>query len=362
MQINTKAFKAKLTQNDIDKVLKALGIPVFSKGATYRLYTGCHHKNPYDGGKNLIFYPKTGCFQCCSQCGATFDVIALTQKRLALENKPSDFMSAVKFIADVVGMEIGEIERKSSPDICDWHKGLDKFIRIKHGESSLQIYDSNILNQLDDFYPQSWIDEGITADTMEKYGIRWYDRTSQICIPCRDEVGNLIGIRCRNTDAEMVANAKYIPLTLLDGKTLKFPTNSVFYNINYAKEFIEKKKEVFLFEGEKSCMLFDQITGGENNSLALYGSNIGLRRKMDLMKMGVERVILCLDSDFHEYGDSDYDRFEKNILKQAEQFRSLCKVDIVYNNIGLKDFYKCSPVDKGVDVWNKLYQNREAII
>ena len=56
-----------------------------------------------------------------------------------------------------------------------------------------------------------------------------------------------------------------------------------------------------------------------------------------------------------------YKLFEKKIIKLGELFKGYCNVDVVYNNIGLDNWYKCSPFDGDENIWHKLYESREII-
>lgn len=360
-RINVKILKAQLTIADHKAVVKALGIPIFSESNNQIIYfSGEKNVNPLSGSPKLYYYPDTGIYVGYSS-GYTMDIIGLVQKRLSLLKQPSSFMDSINFILDVVHLKIDNVTRKSNNTICDWQSGIEKFVRLKRGESVLKKYDDSIIDQLDDIYYQGWLDEGISIETLQKYQIKWYDRTSQIVIPCRDRNGDLIGIRCRNLEPEREINAKYLPLTLFNGDDYRFNTNDVFYGINHNWEAIERTGSVILVEAEKSVLKADTFLGRDSNVLALFGSQLGISRRNQLIKMGVNKVILALDSDFHIVGDEDYANFEKKIFGLGKMFKGLADVEVIYNNIGLENFYKCSPFDFDIEVYNKLWDNREVI-
>lgn len=362
-KINTRDFKRQLTLGDCEKVLGELKIPIYTKGdKTWRLYTGCHHKNAYDGGHNLIFYTDTKSFQCVTQCSCSFDIIGLCQRRLKLLNKPCSFMDAIAFIGKATGKEVSQYKRISkNPDICDW-SGMERFLRVRRGDSALTVFNSDILKELEPTYYQGWIDEGISVATQKKFGIRYYRRTNQICIPCRNREGGLIGIRCRNLEPERLETAKYIPLITLNGKSYAFPTNQVFYGINYTWEAIERTGQICIAESEKSVLKAEEFLGRDNNCVALYGSQLGLRRRNEIIKMGVKEVVLCLDSDFESVDSPEYDKFEKKMFELGKMFKGYCNVSVVYNNLGWTNWNKCSPFDGTKEQWNMLYENREGIL
>ena len=68
----------------------------------------------------------------------------------------------------------------------------------------LSEYDGSILNTFINYKPIEWIYEGISVETMEKYGIRYSIENNSIIIPHRDKDGRLVGIRERNLDKRQV--------------------------------------------------------------------------------------------------------------------------------------------------------------
>ena len=364
-KIDIKKLKKQLSLADYEKIIKALNIPIMIKTNTHWvLMTGCHNKNPYDGSPKLYLYLNTFIFQCVTKCCASFDIIGLVQKRLAITNRKSSFMDAVHFIIEVLNIDIEDIERfHKNKYEYNWEDELGKYIRIRKYGTELPVYDKNILTKLQKIVPESWIEEGISPETLNKYHIGYYERTNSTTIPCLSKKGELIGIRVRNWQEEDLENGrKYMPLMLLDGTCYKFPTNDVFYGINYNAPTIESTGTVILVEGEKSVMKADTWFGNDSNVLALYGSQIGIKRRNQLLRMGVKNIILALDSDFHKADDSDeeYLAFEKKIFKLSELFKGYCQVEVMYNNLGLEG-YKYSPFDFTREEYEKLYENREII-
>lgn len=361
-QINTKTLKARLKLPDYEKLFKALNIPIYTKGYKYwTLYTACHNRDPYKGSPKLLFYFDTGMLQCLTQCSCSMDVISLTQKRLKLLSKPCSFIDVINFIIETTGLEIDTVKRISAPHICDW-SGLEKFVRFRSTGSTLEPYDKSILNQLEHSIPQQWIDEGISPETMVKYQIGYYDRLDATTIPCFNQQGELIGIRCRHWRPDEIEEGKYRPLSLLDGMTFKFPTNQVFYGINWNWGEIERTGHVILAEGEKSVLKADTWWGEKNITLARYGGALGLQRRNQLIKLGVNHVTIADDSDFTEIGDNEaYNKFEKKVLSIAKLFKGYAKVDVVYNNIGLHNAYKASPFDFDEATYNLMWENREVV-
>lgn len=360
-QINTKTLKAHLKLPDYEKLFKALNIPIYTKGHKYwSLYTACHNRDPYQGSPKLLFYFDTGMFQCLTQCSCSFDIISLTQKRLKLLSKPCSFLDAINFIIETTGLEIGTVKRINAPHVCDW-SGLEKFVRFRSTGSTLIPYDKAILDQLSRSIPQQWLDEGISADTMVKYQIGYYDRLDATTIPCFAQDGSLIGIRCRHWRPDEIEAGKYRPLSLLDGTTFKFPTNQVFFGINWNWGEIERTGHVILVESEKAVMWLDSLYHEKNVALGMYGKNLGLQRRNQLIKLGVDKVIYIPDNDWIGKTKSDFDRWEQDVIKFGNQFKGYANVEVVWDNLGLLK-EKENATDGGKEVWEKLYENREKLI
>ena len=358
-QINTKLLKSSLTLEDHKSICKALGIPAFSENSKQIVYfTGDKHVNPYNGSAKLIFYKDTSIYMGFS-AGMSYDIISLTQRRLSLLKQPSSFIDAINFILSVTGKEIDSVQRLAKTHVYDWQTDLEKFIRFRRTGTTLAIYDDAILSQLSQSIPQAWLDEGISEDTLVKYQIGYYERLNATTIPCRDKQGNLIGIRCRHWQPNEIEQGKYRPLLLLDGVTsFKFPTNEVFFGINYNWPEIERTGKVMLVESEKAVMKLDTIYKEHNVALGMFGNNLGLKRRNELIKLGVNHVVYVPDNDWIGLGDRAYQEWEDKVIRFCKQFDGYAKVEIVWDNLGLLGA-KENATDKDEDTWWKLYEARE---
>lgn len=358
-QINTKLLKSSLSLEDHKNICKALGIPAFSENSKQIVYfTGDKHVNPYNGSPKLIFYKDTSIYMGFS-AGMSYDIISLTQRRLSLLKQPSSFIDAINFILSVTGKEIDSVQRLTKTHVYDWQADLEKFIRFRRTGTTLITYDDTILSQLGQSIPQAWLNEGISEDTLIKYQIGYYERLNATTIPCRDKQGNLIGIRCRHWQPNEIEQGKYRPLLLLDGVTsFKFPTNEVFFGINYNWPEIERTGKVMLVESEKAVMKLDTIYKEHNVALGMFGNNLGLKRRNELIKLGVNHVVYVPDNDWIGRGDETYQEWEDKVIRFCKQFGGYAKVEIVWDNLGLLGA-KENATDKDEDIWWKLYEARE---
>lgn len=340
--------------------MKALDIPAYTESNSIITYwTGDKNRDAYKGSPKLVFYKDTKIYMGYT-ASTSYDIISLCQVRLGLLGQPHTFIDAINFIIQTVGLEIETVKRIDKPNICDWQSGLEKFVRFRSTGSTLEPYNKSILDQLDHSVPQQWIDEGISTSTMLKYQIGYYERSQATTIPCFNRSGELIGIRCRHWRPDEIEAGKYRPLCLLDGTTFKFPTNQVFYGINYNAPEIERTSTAVLVEGEKTVLKFDTIYNEKSVALAMYGKNLGLQRRNQLIKLGVNKIIYVPDNDWIGKSQEDFDYWEQEVIRFGKQFSGYAQVEVVWDNLGLLN-PKDNAMDGGKEVWEKLYENREKL-
>lgn len=359
-KIDVKKLKRALTLAHYDMIIQRLGIPIFSKSnSEWRLWTGDKNVNPLEGSPKLIFYPDSHIFMGYT-AGRSYDIISLVQTRLALLKQPCSFLDACQFILDTTNINPDSISRvKKEGHVYDW-SNLERFIKVRKYGNQLSEYNRNIIDTLPPLYPQAWIDEGISEETMDKYQIRYYERCNQTVIPCFDDEARLVGVRVRNWDKDRVEQAKYMPLVTLDGQCYKFNTNQVFYGINYNKPEIERTGKVIIVESEKAVMKLDTYMGRHNIALGMYGSNLGIQRRNQLLKMGVNTVSYVVDNDFIGQDDEFFEQWREKIRHFIKLWDGFCRVEIVWDNLGLLG-PKENATDRTKEVWEQLWENREII-
>ena len=359
-KIDVKKLKKSLSLAHHKQIMQALGIPSYSENSTQIVYyTGDKNVDPYKGSPKLYFYKDTSIYVGMT-AGRSYDIISLTQTRLALLKQPCSFLDACQFILDTTNINTDSISRvKKEGHVYDW-SNLERFVRVRKYGNQLSEYNRNIIDTLPPLYPQAWIDEGISEETMDKYQIRYYERCNQTVIPCFDDEARLVGVRVRNWDKDRVEQAKYMPLVTLDGQCYKFNTNQVFYGINYNKPEIERTGKVIIVESEKAVMKLDTYMGRHNIALGMYGSNLGIQRRNQLLKMGVNTVSYVVDNDFIGQDDEFFEQWREKIRHFIKLWDGFCRVEIVWDNLGLLG-PKENATDRTKEVWEQLWENREII-
>ena len=198
--------------------------------------------------------------------------------------------------------------------------------------------------------------------TMRKFDIKMSITDQQIVIPHRDENGNLVGVRARNLNKEVVDKGmKYAPIK--QGTTfLNHPTGATLYGLYENKENIESVKKIVLFESEKSVLQLDSFYHGYGIGVCMSGSSFS-DRQLDLIKnLDIDEVIIAVDKEFEKIGD-DLERYyaqkiEKTIANKIKPYKN---VSVVWDKKGLINM-KDSPTDNGKDTWIELFRNRISLI
>ena len=359
-KIDVKKLKKSLSLAHHKQIMQALGIPAYSENKEQIIYfSGDKNKDALKGSPKLYFYKDSQIYFGYTS-SRSYDIISLVQTRLALLKQPCSFLDACQFILDTTNINPDSISHiKKDGHIYDW-SNLERFIRVRKYGNQLSEYNRNIIDTLPPLYPQAWIDEGISEETMDKYQIRYYERCNQTVIPCFDDEARLVGVRVRNWDKDRVEQAKYMPLVTLDGQCYKFNTNQVFYGINYNKPEIERTGKVIIVESEKAVMKLDTYMGRHNIALGMYGSNLGIQRRNQLLKMGVNTVSYVVDNDFIGQDDEFFEQWREKIRHFIKLWDGFCRVEIVWDNLGLLG-PKENATDRTKEIWEQLWENREII-
>lgn len=340
---NVESIKNQINEDNVIILMDSLGADFnYQSQDQIRFKSICHNSNSY----KLYYFINTNSFYCFRE-GKSFDAISLVQ-----HVKHIDFNQAVSYICSVLHLQVGKIEQNEQLD--NWAE-LRRFLPNAEPEpDKLLTYDKSILSLFDHLYPQEWMDYGISSDILDKFNIGWYARQACISIPVVFN-GKLVGVRGRYTREQDVAKGKYRPICTLDGTVLKFPSSACLYGYDQNKAAIEKSRQVVLFESEKSVLKAPSFN--IDNALAVFGSNISRQHIQLLLELGVNDVVLCMDSDYKQVGDDEFKFFVVKMKKLAAKLKPYFSVSIVYNNQGY-DMYKCNMMDIPYEQAMKLWESR----
>lgn len=306
----------------------------------------------------------------CYVCNVSGNIINLIMELSGLK-----FKDAIKIIEDELGIktsfsrQVRGIQRKAGEN--EDLKFLAIHTKKKREHRVVETkFDDSVLNDFLDMYPVCWQEEGIDGYSAEKFDIRYNYQDNQAVIPVRNLDGDLVGIRVRNFEDYAVDRGyKYMPLKYM-GIDYKFPTSNIMYGLYENQENIKRCGKVFLFEGEKSCLLTDSFYDGNGLALAVYGSNFSVQHRDILLSLGVKEVTIAFDKEYQaEWYGEEYNKtkeqtlmfnYFKKLKKMAKMLSNYFIVNIVIdfnNRLDLKD----SPVDKGKEVFEELLREKITI-
>lgn len=352
--MDANEIKYNLSENDIVSLLQDLGGEPYEQGNSIISRTICH--NPSHNGSHKLYYNKDKkYFHCFTECSCSFDIFELIQKV-----KNIDFSEAFSYIRDYFSYQQEDLTDHDYNDIIDV-TFFNKFNKVIHYEP-LKTLSEKVLNRYSDNYHISWVKEGIMPSTMKKFDIKMSITDQQIVIPHRDENGNLVGVRARNLNREVVDKGmKYAPVKQ-GSSFLNHPTGATLYGLYENKENIESVKKVVLFESEKSVLQLDSFYHGYGIGVCMSGSSFS-DRQLDLIKnLDIDEVIIAVDKEFEKIGDDLERYYAKKIEKTiANKLKPYFSVSVIWDKKGLLDM-KDSPTDRSKNIWLELFKNRISLI
>ena len=336
---------------DVDSVIsmmEKLGADRHSDRGAYVVFpTICHNIDASEASMKLYFYKDTKLFVCYTECGN---------------------MSIFKFLKHYY--ETRQIEYDWYQDIyevvrdCSNFKGVDGFVvekykslrdryEVKRKEKTLPEYPAHVLDCFVHSYPQEWLDDGITKETMDRFDISYSISQNKIIIPHYDLLGRLVGIRGRALNEWEVENiGKYAPIQI-EGVWYKHPLSMNLYGLDKTFMDVRRNGICYLFESEKSVL---QMNGFSmpNCSAAVCGSNFNKYQLNILMKFcAPSEIVICFDQE-ELPGEEKYFNKLWNICQKYKQY---CNFSFVYDREGLLNL-KDSPTDKGEEVFLQLLKKR----
>lgn len=185
---------------------------------------------------------------------------------------------------------------------------------------------------------QAWMDEGISRESLERFSVKYDSFSDRLVYPIRNLIGRIVNIGGRTLDPEwkMKGLRKY---TYFFG----WGAMDTIYGLYDNMDEIMKRKEVILFEGCKSVLLAD--TWGVKNTGAILTSHLNPQQMKILARLGC-RVVFALDKEVRVREDHNIQRLKNYV-----------DVEYLWDSDDLLD-EKDAPVDKGAEVFKKLYERR----
>jgi len=192
---------------------------------------------------------------------------------------------------------------------------------------------------------QPWADEGISWEAMKRFGVRYDAVDNRIVYPVRDYAGRIFCVSGRTCDPDFKQKGirKYTYMGSIG-------TLDTIYGFAENQKAIQDMKEIILFEGAKSVMM--AWGWGYENCGALMTSHLSQSQFEALLRL----------SNFHQIRitfalDADVDITKDARIMKLTQYAQVFWVRNRHK--ALED--KMAPVDKGRDIWEWLYNQREPL-
>ena len=350
-----------ITTSDIVQLVSKFGIPETS----IRYYnnqlimpTGCHNEIIGTAKHKLYYYEDSKKFHCYTCCGSMnpFEFVVQAYRTRGIKYSLSNAAIIIERIIQERlrdGFAIVTPPSNVKKEIEeDWHKSLTE-------------YNPSIMNcfSRNKKYLKVWEKEGISFDAMDKFGIKFDMIRNRMVIPIYDDKGVFVGAKVRNFNQEDIENGrKYMPL-IHNNEIYTYDKGKILYGLNFNKKNIKNAKRAIIFESEKSTILYESLYVG-NKAVSIGGSNISIYQAELLKQYKVETVVLALDNDYsllpNENGEYDKYFGLYKMLKEANKLDAKgFNVEIVYDWEQSFLENKDAPIDKGREIWNKLYRNRK---
>lgn len=350
-----------ITTSDIVQLVSKFGIPETS----IRYYnnqlimpTGCHNEIIGTAKHKLYYYEDSKKFHCYTCCGSMnpFEFVVQAYRTRGIKYSLSNAAIIIeKIIQERLrdGFAVVTPPSNVKKEIEeDWHKSLTE-------------YNPSIMNcfSRNKKYLKVWEKEGISFDAMDKFGIKFDMIRNRMVIPIYDDKGVFVGAKVRNFNQEDIENGrKYMPL-IHNNEIYTYDKGKILYGLNFNKKNIKNAKRAIIFESEKSTILYESLYVG-NKAVSIGGSNVSIYQAELLKQYKVETVVLALDNDYsllpNENGEYDKYFGLYKMLKEANKLDAKgFNVEIVYDWEQSFLENKDAPIDKGREIWNKLYRNRK---
>jgi DNA primase len=258
--------------------------------------------------------------------------------------KKFSFIESVRYIHKILDLPFEFKKQKENPQKKYDPLGIFKRA-LRCNRRIVNVEDIKILEDklIDDYVPLlhiSWVKEGITERTRNKFRLSYSYKHKRIVIPLRYwATGELLGFNQRTTveNYEEFNIKKYFI-------TPTYPKHLNLYGLYENYDAIQKAGYVVVAESEKSVLKRDSL--GDSTVVALSGKSISDEQVRILIGLNVE-IVIALDNDV----DVNEVRF------MCEKFKNIRKVSYIKDFMGILN-EKDAPMDARNKDYQFLFDNR----
>lgn len=207
-------------------------------------------------------------------------------------------------------------------------------------ESKSTILPDNYMEKYEKDYSKLaiWEKEGISRSSLDRFQVYYDSFSDRLVYPIRNVDGKIVNIGGRTLDPlwKEKKQRKYCYFH-------SWGTMDTIYGLAENMEHILKAREIILFEGCKSVLIAD--TWGIKNTGAILTSHLNPNQMKILARLGC-KVVFALDKDVRIRDDHNISKLKRYV-----------NVEYFWDREDLLDD-KDAPVDKGLDVFKKLYTQK----
>ena len=252
-----KELNLSLTPERIIEIMKSFGVEEYIDKKDYLIFpTCCHHKDANEGSKKLYYYKKDHRFVCYTDCGCSFNIFTLFERRYKLLGIEYNFYKDI-----VLKIANGQKVQLKDDNFYDVYKSIYSDYKSDKPEINFNILNPNLLNVFTFVATPEWLNDGISEEVMKQYNIKYSIEQNKIIIPHYDINNNLIGIRGRALNEEDLAIGKYMPVQI-EGTIYSHPLMYNLYGLNIVKDNIKKYKMAIVAESEIRSYLSFPLPAG----------------------------------------------------------------------------------------------------
>lgn len=335
-EINFKQLNEIANQVSITEYLSSIGIePATKQGHNYYYYCNNSHENHasccVDTSVN-----RYSCFSCHLDNGYG-NLLTYLTKELHMS-----FSEACKRILDYANISPTELVVTEKSETVKFLESLKRDAEKKPREIKRTYGSYEEHNRLSKAPSQTWIKEGISAETQRLYDVRTCPERNQILYPIYDSHEKYLCDKFRLDLPKEVLDKLGLPKYRY---THSIGTTDFLTCMREAQESVGQSGEIIIVEGFKSVLHCHEF--GINNVVAAETSCLNKAQVRLLLQIHPKSVVIAFDKD-----------------KQFAEVKSHLWILPRFTNVSImidkKDLLlpKMSPCDNGKEVFDQLYNER----
>lgn len=228
------------------------------------------------------------------------------------EQRLVDFKDIIGVVRNILGVDDFTLFNESRGIFGGFYEKIRK-----RSEYSVRTYDESVLDKYIPLANKRFIDDHISIEAQQFFGIRYDVESQGIVIPIHNQIGELIGAKVRCNYEVQDGEMKYYYLIPCQASQTLYGYSQ---NYNYLTNNI-----IYIYEAEKSIM--QCFSYGIRNCVALGSGSISRKQVRMLLELNPKKIIFM-----HDVG---YDL--ENILRNINMVKNYSRFSEV--ELGYWDFF-----------------------